>query len=212
VLAALRSVFSPTNGNPTGVVSSLPTGQILIDASPERHAQVAAVLEAISAYEAEPAPSVTLRYWAVLGSRIGTGNSDTPQILSATLDELRRIHGDLEFRLVGNATLVTESGQNGTLRGEPLSVRQATFVQGDRLNADLAIDFTYRFVTGRSQDGNNGGANPFRTVSADDQNVELNTSMQRNEFVVVGENSIMQDTISSELNGTIFYIVHWATD
>lgn len=217
VFAALRGVLTPEGPFPTGQVQLLPSGQILIDTSPEMHEQIAAVLQAIDERQSEAAPRVTLRYWAVLGSREAASDNDTPEILSNVLDELRRVHGDLSFRVLGNATLVTESGQEGELGGEPLSVRQQTYVEGATLNAELEIRFLYRWLSGQfqprnSEEGNSQvQVNPFQTMQADTQRVELNTSMSGGEFVVVGENSIRQNTIAhGELDGTIFYIVHWS--
>lgn len=211
VFAALRGILTPQRSPVAiGQIQMLPTGQILIDTSPEMHEQIAAVIRAIDERESEPAPRVTLRYWAVLGSRDADADSDTPEILSNVLAELRRIHGDLSFRVLGNATLVTASGQQGELDGEPLSVGQEAYVEGETLNTELEIRFFYRTMPAQFQAGN-PQVNAFQTTQTGVQRVELNTSMRRGEFVVVGENTIRQNTIShGELAGTIFYIVHWS--
>ena len=212
VFAALRSVLSTESPmTASGTVAMLPTGQILIDTSAGGHAQVAAVLDAINARQAEAAPRVTLRYWAVLGSREAAGGSAPPPILSDVLDELRRVHGDLEFGVVGNATLVTESGQSGSLDGQPLSVHQQAYVQGETLNTQLSISFFFEVPTGQAQSPD--GGNVFQATRRERQQVTLSTSLERDEFVVVGENTIGQNTINQgELHGTIFYIVHWPAD
>jgi hypothetical protein len=183
VYSALSVVLSSQ-----GRVQLLPTGQLLIDTSPEMHAQVNAVLESIKNQRVVATPRVTLRYWAVLGTKaspqdpdIGAGQ-EVPSILSDVLAELRRVHGNLAFRLYGNATLVSDSGQYGDLSGETLNIHQRAYVQQSMLNVELSIGFELqRFKQG----------------------VNLHTSLKPNEFVVVGENTILNS------DGTIFYIVQW---
>jgi hypothetical protein len=220
VYTALRGVLRPPNQGASGQIEMLPTGQILIDTSAEMHEQVAAILEDINAYQVEATPRVTLRYWAVLGTHdelrdpAPAASDAVPEILSDVLDELRRVHGDLSFRLIGNATLVTESGEQGGLQGDPLTVNQVAWVQGSTLNAELSIRFAYavqsRPFTANNDDGGSGESNPFSTISRDSQSVSLNTSIAQNEFVVVGENTIRVNTVDQgNLDGTLFYIVHW---
>lgn len=212
VYAALKSVLNPNEHVSSGQVSLLPTGQLLIDTSAEMHEQVAAVLESISNYHVEATPRVTLRYWAVLGTRdtaqnpgVGEG-AEVPEVLSGVLDELRRVHGDLSFRLYGNAMLVSESGQRGQLSGEPLNIQQLAYVQPSVLNVELRINFEYVLRGATSTD--NGQTNGPRAMGwrIPPQGVFLQTSLEPNEFVVVGENTIRDGGI----DGTVFYIVQWA--
>lgn len=213
VYTALRGVLSPEGvQSPPGRIQLLPTGQLLIDTSAEMHVQVAAVLESIKNHQAEATPRVTLRYWAVLGTKgspqdssIGAG-MEVPSILSDVLDELRRVHGDLAFRLVGNATLVSESGQEGDLSGETLNISQRAYVQESKLNVELAIRFEYTVDIG----GFRGSGEPLPLLQRFRQGVKLNTSLEPDEFVVVGENTIRNsDRVTGAIDGTIFYIVQW---
>jgi hypothetical protein len=208
IFEALQGVFSPRHAPATGHVEMLPTGQILVETAPDRQAEVAAVLEAIDQRRADAAPRITLRYWAVLGNRAATEAADTPEILADVLADLERVHGDLAFRVLGNATLVTESGQSGSLSGQPLSVRQQTYVQGSLLNAELSISFSYRYLSGAWSGAEQ--PNAFQTLAEERQSLMLKTAMRPGEFVVVGENTINADTLNGELRGTIFYIVQWA--
>lgn len=207
VYSALRGVLMREH-DPKGSVELLPTGQILIDTDAANHAQVVTVLDAISAHQAEAAPRVTLRYWAVLGSPTGAQEADIPDMLADTVDELRRVHGDLAFRVVANASLLTESGQSGNMSGDRFSVSQLAYVQGETLNADLRINYEYLVETGRF-DSNAEGVNPFATMQRRQLGVQINTSMAQDEFVVVGENSVDIETGDDAIQGTIFYIVHW---
>jgi len=210
VFSALRAVLQQESaGAGYGSVAMLPTGQLLIDTTAARHAQVEAVLRAIAEHQAEAAPQVTLRYWAVLGSRDPAAAGPLPAILDDTLDELQRIHGEMAFHLIGNATLVTESGQSGSINGIPISVQQQAYVQGTTLNAELTIRYLYTFEVPNTAN-REGQPAPFSTVQREAQSVELNTSMRQGEFVVVGENSVEHIAIGEEsLDGTIFFIVHW---
>jgi hypothetical protein len=128
---------------------------------------------------------------------------EVPEILSGVLDELRRVHGDLAFRLYGNATLVSESGQEGVLSGEVLNISQRAYVQESKLNVELGIRFEYS-VDVRMQ------TNPLPIFQRFQQGVKLNTSLEPNEFVVVGENTVRtSDRVTGGIDGTIFYIVQW---
>jgi hypothetical protein len=206
VYQALAGVLRPgADDSQTEAIELMPTGQILIDATPEAHQQVAAVLAEIRRHEAEPTPRVTLQYWVVLGSREIPSDAEIPAALTEVLGEIREVHGPLSFRLLGNATLVTDSGMSGEVSGNPL-VEQMAYVQGTRLQARLGIRFSY---TQRPDQNSNGGQTGFQPPVG--VGLQLNTSMEQGEFVVVGENSI--DNIvdgPAVVDGTIFYIVHWA--
>lgn len=214
VFRALRGVLTPENGLVAGQIQMLPTGQILIDTNAQRHGQIAAILEEIASYQAEATPRVMLRYWAVLGSHEAqqnlpaTAETAVPPVLSDVLAELERVHGDLEFRLIGNASLVSESGQEGNLSGNPLTIRQTARVQGSTLNASLSIDYRYTAIIGQYQ--GNEGAQPFTTQQMFQQSIRIDTSIAANEFVVVGESTVRPNTSNAgEIAGTIFFIVHW---
>lgn len=206
IYGALASALRPGQEySLTSAIELLPTGQILIDATSEAHQQIAAILEEIRQQEAEPTPRITLQYWVVLGARELASAAQTPTVLDDVLDEIRERHGPLSFRLLGNATLVTDSGMRGLASGG-LQVNQLAYVQGTRLQAQLEISFLY--TKAMSQDGN-GQVNVFQ-AGQDRQGLELNTSMEQGEFVVVGENSITDIADGrGSVDGTIFYIVHW---
>jgi hypothetical protein len=219
VYSALSNVLNPGRGPQfsTGVVSLLPTGQLLVDTSAELHEQVAAVLESIKNHQVEATPRVTLRYWTVFGTKdspqnstIGEG-SEVPEILSGVLDELRRVHGDLSFRLYGNATLVSESGQSSNLSGDTLNIQQLAYVQQSMLNVELSINFIYSVEINQTPASDDGQRSSFATIQRFNQGVSLNTSLEPNEFVVVGENTIRSsDRVADGIDGTAFYIVQWS--
>ena len=123
VIEALRGVlvsdpsFAREGFAAYGHVQLLPGGQILVEASPETLVQIDAVIRSISARPVVATPRVSLRYWAVLGTR-AQGNvvdevgTPAPSVLNDVLAELERMHGDLTFRVLGTAALATESGQD----------------------------------------------------------------------------------------------------
>jgi hypothetical protein len=100
------------------------------------------------------------------------------------LAELKRFHGDLTFRVLGTAAVVSESGQPSGVDGNPLSTSQLAHVQGDMLNAEINIEIEHTEAVGE---------------------LEVRTSLKRGEFVVLGESTQQGNTT----NGTLFYIVHW---
>ena len=207
VLEALRGVLQ-VGGDPAARIVQLPTGQLLIDTRPEVHEQIEGILATIESQSTAAPPQITLRYWAVLGTADAVDNGNVPEILADVLDEIESSHGDLGFRLLGNATLITESGQKGEIEGDPLSVSQQTFAQDSVLNAEIGIRFVYTYRSGSFS--NEDGANPFQTIQRQTQRVELRTTLERDDFVVVAENSLGENVIDGEtLAGTVFYIVHW---
>jgi hypothetical protein len=196
---ALARVLNP-QGQPTqGRVQLLPSGQILVNASPETLEQVEAVLQTIRARPAEATPRAALRYWAVLGSRVAVASppgSAPPNVLGDVLAELRRMHGDLTFRVLGTAALVTESGEEGHIDGMPLDVEQQAFVQGNRLNAELHLRLT-------------GLGTPDDDIALlDVGSLSVHTSLLRGEFLVLGEGEL-HERQDAGFDGLVFYIVHW---
>jgi hypothetical protein len=190
---ALARVLNP-EGQPTqGRVQLLPSGQLLVNAAPETLEQVEAVLQTIRARPAEAAPRAELRYWAVLGSATAPANTPgqrPPNELRDVLAELERLHGDLEFRVLGTAALTTESGQSGFVDGLPLDVEQDAFVQGETLTAQIAMNLE------------GGALLPVSHVGK----LSLRTSIRRGEFVVLGASEVRG---FDNLDGLVFYIVHW---
>ena len=198
VYFALRNVLIPEGVmmKANGRVELLPSGQILVNADAETLAQVEQVLQAIRARPVAAAPRVELRYWAVLGSRAVVANppgTATPNALSDVLVELKRLHGDLQFRVIGTAVLTTASGQQGEVGGMTLGVEQTAFVQGETLNARIEINLNRP----REEPGP-------PTVGK----VEVRTALRRGEFVVLGQG----EYVGGGLDGPIFYIVHWPED
>jgi len=207
IYTALRRVLD--SGGPTsGKVELLPSGQLLVNASPETLEQVEKVMQTLRSRPAPPAPRVELQYWAVLGTRAGTANAPAqrgpnvsvvgsrspadlpapPSALNDVLAQLKRLHGDLQFRVLGTTSLMTQSGQRGEIGGSPLRVDQTTFVQGDTLNARIEM-----MLTSTTPDG-----------PAPNQ-VTVGTSLRRGEFVVLGQSEL----VGGGLDGPVFFIVHW---
>ena len=207
IYTALARVLN-TGGQPTGGVQLLPSGQILVNASPETLQQVEAVLQTIRARPSEATPRAALRYWAVLGSRDAAADppgAAAPSVLGDVLGELRRMHGDLTFRVLGTAALVTESGQEGHVDGTPLDVEQKAFVQGDKLTAEIDLNLTDIGSSGQGTVILQPGQQILRPSIG---RLSVHTSLQRGEFVVLGEGEL-RELQSAGLNGLVFYIVHW---
>jgi hypothetical protein len=184
-----------------GRVQLLPSGQLLVDAGPQTHAQVEMVLKAIKERPVTPAARVSLRYWAVLGVKPGTdvsrmpGGTQPPPGLQAVLSELKQYHGQLDFRVIGTAAVVTQSGEPGGVEGTPLRVSQQAYVQGQSLSANIGIKLSV--LIGQPQ----AFATPERAFGE----LEVRATVQRGEFLVLGEST----QAGNGLDGTLFYIVHW---
>jgi hypothetical protein len=201
VFVAVRQVLAPPSagGNPMmyGTVERLPNGQILVNAQPEALEQLEQVIKAIRERPVAAAPRVTLRYWAVLGTQAAANATNAigtapPPVLNDVLAELKRLNGNLTFRVIGTAAVTTDSGQEGEVTANTMSVRQETQVQGETLNAYMRIHVQER-----------GDPNPF-TIG----HIELRTTLRRGEFVVLGESHFKAGSVE----GPLSYIVHWAED
>ena len=89
------------------------------------------------------------------------------------LAELRALHGDLQFRVIGTAALTTQSGQRGEVGGTTLHVEQTALVQGETLNAEIEM-----LLQGLPT----GGAFQHRLT--------VRTALRRGEFVVLGQSEL----------------------
>jgi hypothetical protein len=206
IFSALRAVLEPQGLLPQGRVQMLPSGQILVNASPETLEQIEQVLQATRARSAVAAPRVELRYWGVLGMRAGDAaaadavGSPPPAALNDVLGQLRRLHGELTFRVIGSAAVATNSGQYGELEGATLSVEQTAHVQGDTLNAQISMQLI--------------GIAPPPIGVFNGGEIDLRTTLRRGEFVVLGESYFQSGAIEPGpdpvIKGPVFYIVHWA--
>lgn len=217
IFAALQRILNP-QGQPTnGRVELLPSGQLLINASPETLESVEQVLQTIRNRPAAAAtPRADLHYWAVLGSRAAVANppgTAPPSSLGNVLGELERLHGDLQFRVIGSAALATESGQQGHVSGMALEVQQTVFVQGDALNAAIDMNLEGRVAMPPAPEGVDVGVRNFVTIVPPvPEGVEFNigsitvrAALRRGEFVVLGQSEVA----GGGLDGPVFFIVHW---
>jgi hypothetical protein len=211
VFAAIRNVLNREvvgDFNSNGSASLLPNGQILVNAQPQVLAQLEQVVQAIRERPVAAAPRVMLRYWAVLGSRAAGPNNfgvAPPPVLNDVLAELKRLNGGVTFRVIGTAAVTTDSGQEGEVTADTMSVKQEAQVQGDALNAYMRINVQGLMTPDASTPriAVQGQNSPPRFPIGE---IELRTSLERGEFVVLGESQAQ----GNGLDGPVFYIVHWA--
>ena len=214
VYDALRDLLvnDPQNlapGMVAGRVELLASGQILVNAAPTTLDQVEQLIEAIRERPVEATPRVSLRYWAVLGTAapsssakaIGTG---PPPVLNDVLAELKRLNGDLTFRVLGSAAVTTDSGQEGEVTANTMSVTQVTQVQGEMLNAYMRIN-----VQGTAPPPNLPAQFTVVPAQITIDEIELRATLRRGEFVVLGESQMQGGDAGG---GPVFYIVHWANE
>ncbi|HUQ53502.1 MAG TPA: hypothetical protein VM692_14850 [Gammaproteobacteria bacterium] len=213
IYVALGNVLNPATvggGNPYGTVQQLPNGQLLVNAPPQVLQQVEQVVTAIRERPVAAAPRVSLRYWAVLGTQAQGAaanaiGSAPPPALNAVLTELKRLNGELTFRVIGTAAVTSDSGQKGEVNASTMSVSQQTQVQGDTLNAYMRINVqSIRAPESNAPRVDVQGAAIVPTFPIGE--LELRTSLKRGEFVVLGESQAQGNGV----DGPVFYIVHWA--
>jgi len=190
IFSALERILNASGpgivqGGSYGRVQLLSSGQLVVNAPPETLEQVDQVLQAIRNRPAPPAPRTELYYWAVLGSRGTAANppgTAPPSALNEVLAELKRMHGDLQFRVLATASLTTQSGQKGEVSGTAMFIEQTAFVQGETLNAEIDM-----------------------RLQPQPAGVTVTTALRRGEFVVLGQNELA----GGGLDGPVFFIVHW---
>jgi hypothetical protein len=207
VFGAIRNVLNPPTVGPGiqtfGSVELLPNGQLLVNAQPQALEQLEQVIKTIRDKPVAPAPRISLRYWAVLGTRArANGANDVgtppPAILNDVLAELKRLSGDLTFRVIGTAAVASESGQRGEVEGMTLSIKQTAYAQGNALNAAIEMDLQGTVPAPPAPEG----------IEFHVGTLKVRTALQRGEFVVLGESAAQ----GGGLDGPVFYIVHWANE
>jgi hypothetical protein len=213
VYAAIRDALNPQfqggDSKAYGTAELLPNGQILVNAQPQALVQLEEVIKAIRERPVAPAQRVSLRYWAVFGSRTAANAANAvgtapPAVLNDVLAELKRLSGDLTFRVIGSAAVLSESGQRGEVEGMTLSIKQTAYAQGDVLNASIEMD-----LLGSVPIAVAAPAPPVpEGIEFHIGTLKVRTSLQRGEFVVLGESAVQ----GGGLNGPVFYIVHWANE
>ena len=93
-------------------VELLPTNQLLVEAPAASQAQVAAVLKAIAARSAKPAPQVTLQYWVLYGEPGKPDATDgSLKPINAVLQQLKRAHGELGFSVQDTVSMTSQYGR-----------------------------------------------------------------------------------------------------
>jgi len=175
-------------------VELLPTGQLLVEAPAAAQGQLAAVLKAVVARSATPAPRVTLQYWVIYGEPGKPDAADASlKPLSTVLQQLKRVHGDLGFSVQDTATITTQAGTNARAGGGSLEVNQNLRASGDGLDLVTQISFARKPVV---------------------HSLNVNVTIKRGEFLVLGERTTPGEPGKDqpEKPGMLFYVVHWSQD
>ena len=178
----LRSDADPVeNPHEYGQVKMLPNGQILIDAAADKQVEIAALLSKIASRSAPETPTIALRYWVLFGTR-GTENASAlPPMLTRVVREWEAAHGDLGVTVLDVARVVGRSGHHTALQGKRMEIYQKAFASHNKINAEIKIQHLY-------------------------QELEVEVSLERGDFLVLGENTVEND---EGVLGTVMFVVHW---
>ena len=179
-LEVLLDVEAAPQRSPKGTVAVLPTGQIAVDTSPERQAEIEMLFEAVQRADAGATPSVSLRYWVIFGSRNGT-DTQLPPLLEPVVNELRPALGDLSFEVIDTASLITESGSSSSSNSETMEIAQVVQVNGSTLNATIHLETEY-------------------------QEFAVEVTLEEGEYLVLGDSTAQTE---SGQTGSMIYVVHW---
>ena len=176
----LRGNISPS-APAYGRVEMLPTGQILIDAAVEKHAEIAALLDSIASQSVTETPTITLRYWVLFGV-VGTENQTAlPPMLDGVIREWESAHGKLGVTVLDVARLVGRSGHPTALQSQRMEIYQKAYASQNRINAEIMIQHQY-------------------------QELEVEVSLKHGDFLVLGETTVENE---KGVKGTIVFVVHW---
>ena len=176
----LRGNISPS-APAYGRVEMLPTGQILIDAAAEKHAEIAALLDSIASQSVAETPTITLRYWVLFGV-VGTENQTAlPPMLDGVIREWESAHGKLGVTVLDVARLVGRSGHPTALQSQRMEIYQKAYASQNRINAEIMIQHQY-------------------------QELEVEVSLKHGDFLVLGETTVENE---KGVKGTIVFVVHW---
>ncbi|HEX6992815.1 MAG TPA: hypothetical protein VF339_01575 [Gammaproteobacteria bacterium] len=183
VFDALANILGAQPGmGPAGKVSMLPTGQILIDTSPERHTEIEAVLDAVAQSAPPELPSVSLRYWVLSGMpATPEGEDRLPPALAGVAAELEAAHGDLDLSVIDSATLVGAPGFSARSQSETLEIMQNVKPAGSRINADIFLQ-------------------------SEQLELQVRATLSPGEFLVLGESPYRDE---SDQQGIVAFVVHW---
>jgi len=183
VYEALESILGTRPGiGPSGKVSMLPTGQILVDTDSNRHTEIQAVLDAIARSEPPEPPSVSLRYWVLSGMPPAPEAGDRlPPILADVAAELEAAHGDLDLSVIDSATLVGAPGFTAVSQSETLEISQNVKPAGSSINADISLQSEFLELYVRA-------------------------TLSPGEFLVLGESPYRDE---SDQRGIVAFVVHW---
>lgn len=167
-----------------GRVEMLPSGQIVVDASPQRHAEIAALLQAIDREGVAEAPTVTLVYWALVGVPGTEDGGNVPPVLEPVTRQLEARHGPLGFSVADAASIVSTSGQQAHIENGDWEVNQTVYPNQGRLNAEISID-------------------------RESQELHVVVPIEQGQYVVLGETTTDVDDLN---RGVIAFVVHWPED
>lgn len=161
-------------------LAMLPTGQILIDAEPDRQAEIEAVLETIGRAAVSATPSASLRYWVLFGTSGSGDGVPPPAILQPVIRELQTALGALSFSIVETASLASRSGEFALSQSATLELGQRLYINGSTLSAEIQIQTAH-------------------------QELELQVTLDEGEFLVLGDTQVEIE----QTRGTLVHVVHW---
>jgi hypothetical protein len=118
-----------------------PDGQLLVLAPETVHAGVATLVAAVEKNPVKEPESLTLTYWAVVGTP-GEG-AERPAALkdvAPALDELEKSEGPMAFSLLEKLVVTSMSGEHGDLMGRDVNVRQYATLADGQLTGDITLE------------------------------------------------------------------------
>jgi hypothetical protein len=145
--AELRSIINRVlsrgeNEPPTGRAEIGPNGLLIVAAPEEMLGQIKRIIDEAGSVTVEAPPSVTITYWAVVGTASAT-TTWTPQLaaLDRVLDTIASADGSTDFSLLEKIKTTSLSGARTSTRGRFVDIQhQEASVQDGNVVADVRLN------------------------------------------------------------------------
>lgn len=193
VSTALQSMMSwpaseqDTESRLSGVIRSLPSGQLVVNTDEKTHQQIASVLKQVAEKNVDISPTMRINYWLVFGADEGASDSSNAlPTLRPAIDQLNELHPDLSYRQLDYAQITSQSGHRANFSSDNFTILQDLINNGQ--SAVGTIELSYE--------------------TDQRQRISMSLTIQPGEYVVLSQNSSRVD----DQPGYMFYIVHWPQD
>lgn len=125
---------------PVARATVTPDGKIIVTGPKSVQDGVANLMKNVGKLEAQPIPTIELKYWLVLAKRGANGVPPELAELTSTLNAVSGASGGLDFELLEELTIRSQADDDGEVEGKNAKLWQVASVTGGTLTARIDID------------------------------------------------------------------------